>query len=152
LLGSCCDGTLVRWTEIKPEQIERVQLTEGCEYRCVNYSYTGRRFVAAGSKGVVEVYDDDRVKLVSNFAEDKKHKNTVFSAKFFPESESLLHSGGWDRQVKIWDVRTKEQTQVMFGPMTQGDTLDMQSDGFTLVTAGSVGGTSFQTFDLRNLG
>lgn len=151
LLGSCCDGTVLRWTENRPDEAAHIKLTEGCEYRCVNYSYTGRRFVVAGSKGHVEVYDDDIFKLVSCFPDEKKHKNTVFAAKFFPESESLLISGSWDRQVKIWDVRVKGQSQVMYGPMTQGDTLDMQSDGCTILTAGSIGGASFHTYDLRNL-
>lgn len=45
--------------------------------------------------------------------------------------------------MKIWDIRTKSMTQSFYGPMTQGDTLDMQSDSFTIATAGGVGGATF---------
>jgi WD40 repeat protein len=73
MLGSCCDGTVLRWTEYKPEVVEHIKLSEGCEYRCVNYCYTGRRFVVAGSKGSIEVYDEDRLKMINQFPKEKMH-------------------------------------------------------------------------------
>ena len=48
LLGSCCDGSVVRWNSFKVEQLEHVELDGQSQYRSVGYSYSGRRFVVAG--------------------------------------------------------------------------------------------------------
>lgn len=39
------------------------------------------------------------------------HKNKVFVAKFSPLAVNLVYSGGWDRQIKFWDVRTDSIVQ-----------------------------------------
>jgi WD40 repeat protein len=71
---------------------------------------------------------------------EKRHNNVIFSARFQPDSENLIYSGGWDRQVKFWDVRANQQTNCFFGPQVCGDSLDMHKDGRLVVTGGGSGG------------
>jgi WD40 repeat protein len=33
------------------------------------------------------------------------HINRVFAVKFDKEDENLLISGGWDNNIKVWDLR-----------------------------------------------
>lgn len=119
LLGSCCDGTVMRWNSFKADKVEHVTLDGESVYHSVAYSFSGRRFVVAGSNKEVQIYDDDRSKLVCSFSKDleKRHSNVIFTSKFFPESDNLLYSGGWDRNVKFWDVRSNTMTHNLYGPM-----------------------------------
>jgi WD40 repeat protein len=72
LLGSCCDGSVVRWNSYKPDKLDHIQLDGESEYRSLGYSNTGRRFAIAGSKRDVQVYDDERVKLICSFTKEKE--------------------------------------------------------------------------------
>lgn len=49
LLGSCCDGSVVRWNSFKVDKLEHVELDRETEYRSVGFSNSGRRFVVAGN-------------------------------------------------------------------------------------------------------
>ena len=71
---------------------------------------TGRRFAIAGNTRQIEVYDDERLKLITSIPKEKskRHNNVIFSARFQPDSDNLIYSGGWDRQVKFWDVRSNQ--------------------------------------------
>lgn len=75
----------------------------------------------------------------------------IFSAKFQPDSDNLIYSGGWDRQVKFWDIRGNQQTNCFFGPQICGDSIDMQREGRLFVTGGGSGGEGLQIWDLRVL-
>jgi WD40 repeat protein len=52
----------------------------------------------------------------------------------------MLYSGGWDRNVKIWDLRSQSVTHNINGPMISGDSVDMTDDGKTLLTGGGTSG------------
>ena len=151
-IGSCCDGSIIRWNSFKTDKVEHIQLNDKNQYSSVGYSYSGRRFVLAGLLPQIEVYDEDRMKLVYTLSKDKeKHSNKLFTCKFFYESENLLYSGGWDRHVKFWDVRGNKQTHDLFGPQICGDSIDMSKDGHSFVTGGGSGGEGVECWDLRNL-
>ena len=55
--------------------------------------------------------------------------NRVFSLRFKPNDENVLISGGWDDNVRIWDVRTPDECSgIMFGPHICGDGIDIAED------------------------
>lgn len=74
--------------------------------------------MVTGLEHLIEVYDEDRLKLINLLSRDtdKRHTNKIFTSKFFPESENLLFSGGWDRNIKFWDLRGNKLTHNLYGP------------------------------------
>ena len=74
----------------------------------------------------------------------------VFSSKFLPDSDNLVCSAGWDRNVKFWDVRSNSLTHNLQGPQICGESIDVQKDGRIFATGGGAG-EGIQTWDLRNL-
>jgi len=53
------------------------------------------------------------------------HSLRIFSAKFVRDDENLLITGGWDKNVKIWDVRSGEIVRNIVGPFICGDSIDI---------------------------
>lgn len=47
------------------------------------------------------------------------------------EDENLLISGGWDKTIKIWDVRSGEIVRNICGPFVCGDAIDV-NDSYIL--------------------
>ena len=45
--------------------------------------------------------------------------------KFDPSDSNLLLSGGWDKSVMIWDVRTNKPVRRIEGPSVCGDAIDL---------------------------
>ena len=70
LIGSCCDGSIIRWTSLKTDQVDHIKLNADSEYRSCSYSYSGRRFAVAGTGRVVEVYDDLTLKNIAVFSKE----------------------------------------------------------------------------------
>lgn len=59
------------------------------------------------------------------------HSNRVFCAKWDKENTNLIVSGGWDKNVKIWDTRTPVAVRSIVGPYICGDSIDIH-DSFIL--------------------
>lgn len=64
----------------------------------------------------------------------------------------MLYSGGWDREVRFWDVRTN-QLSSSIGNRTSicGDSVDVSSDNRLVATGGGTLGEGVQIWDFRNL-
>lgn len=88
--------------------------------------------------------------MLLNKEKNKCHANKVFTAKFVSGQNNQLYSGGWDKNVKIWDIRAMSVTHNINGPMISGDSVDMAEDGKTLLTGGGTSGEGLQIWDLRN--
>ena len=56
------------------------------------------------------------------------HQNRIFSIKCHPEDENILATAGWDRSVKIYDIRTKGPVASIGGAQISGDSLDIFED------------------------
>lgn len=67
----------------------------------------GSKFVCAGKLPVIEVYDDETMKRIQFVEADDHigHINKIFCAKFDQENPNIIYSGGWDRNLNIWDLR-----------------------------------------------
>jgi len=133
--------------------VQHLKLNEENQYSTIDYSGDGRRFVVAGLKPGIEIWDEERCQMLYVLSKDMtmRHTNKIFTVKYFPQSSNMVYSGGWDCNVKFWDIRAGKLTHNLFGTQTCGDTIDMASDSHTFVTAGGSGGEGIQTWDLRKL-
>ena len=60
------------------------------------------------------------------------HSNRVFCIKWHPKDPNLFYSGGWDKAVLFWDIRTKTATNKRFGYFMGGQAIDIQGDDLLL--------------------
>ena len=102
----------------------------------VDYKPDGTLFATAGSDCCVRVYDEQTRKIKAEFAGggssgESGHTNRVFAVKFDKEDENMLISGGWDNNVKVWDLREPNPVRYIYGPYICGDALDLH-EGYIL--------------------
>ena len=75
----------------------------------VDYNPDGSMFATGGSDTVVRVYDEQtrqlKVALEGGGSGEPGHSNRVFCVKFDQEDPNFVISGGWDNNVKVWDIR-----------------------------------------------
>jgi WD40 repeat protein len=72
--------------------------------------------------------------------QNKVHYNKIFSVKHSTVNPNQIYSGSWDMNVKVWDIRAGKTSHIINGIQTCGDSIDMDSDGTTLVTGGGTSG------------
>ena len=110
LVGVCADGRIVSWTVYSGNKLEHAIMSPDADqsYQAIGYSIDGIRYVAAGDCAAIDIYDELTQKLFHRFAHPKHntHTNKVFVAKFSPMCVNLAYTGGWDKAVKFWDIRT----------------------------------------------
>ena len=100
-----------------------------------DYKSDGLKFLTGGEDGKVRVYDESTRQLSHTLEGGAGglpgHMNRVFCAKFVQEDPNLIVSGGWDKNVKVWDLRTSQCVRSIIGPYIAGDSIDVH-DGFIL--------------------
>lgn len=62
------------------------------------------------------------------------HQNRIFSLKCHPNDNNILVTAGWDRSIKIYDIRDKAPIASIGGSAVSGDSLDIFDD---MVVVGS---------------
>ena len=56
-LGSTLDGSIIRWTPLKGNSVEHIELNRASQYHTID----GRRFVVAGAQPTIDIYDEERM-------------------------------------------------------------------------------------------
>lgn len=60
------------------------------------------------------------------------HDNRIFCLKWNPFDQNLLLSGGWDKAVHFWDIRTRTSVNKLFGFYMGGDAIDFSGNDILL--------------------
>jgi WD40 repeat protein len=65
---------------------------------------------------------------------------------------NLCYTGGWDRAVKFWDIRTDSLSAQINSVQICGDSVDMSKNNMQVVTGGGSMGEGIRLWDMRKLG
>jgi len=102
----------------------------------VDYNPDGTQFCTGGTDCIVRVYDETTrdliVALEGGGSGEPGHSNRVFCTKFCHDEPNIIVSGGWDNNIKFWDIRNPSPIRSIHGPFISGDTIDIH-DGYLLV-------------------
>jgi len=55
------------------------------------------------------------------------HSNRVFCVKYDQDDPNMIASGGWDCNVKIWDIRQGHPVRNIAGPYICGSSIDINN-------------------------
>ena len=80
--------------------------------------------------------------------DDDDSTGRIFSVKFNPENSNSIISGGWDKNINIFDTREGKLSNSIYGPKICGDGLDIKS--FYILST-SWEGKNVQIWDTRTL-
>jgi len=127
------------------------QMREKSPIMCLDFNTEGDKFATAGNDVEVRIYDDEKKALIQTMKSTPKHpghNNRIFSLCFHKEIPNLLASGGWDKTVQFYDLRTGSVTNSIFSGQICGDAIDLKEH--MLLTGAWDEVDQVQIFDIRN--
>ena len=130
-------------------------VNENNSYQTIDYSPDcGKMFVCAGKLPILEVYDEETLKRVVDLEKGASggHCNKILCAKFDSVNPDIIYSGGWDRNVVIWDVRSGKSIGSINGPLICGEAIDSDPRTHMILTGSHTIKEGIQLWDLRSLG
>ena len=126
------------------------------EINCVDYCADGTKFATAGKDMDIKIYDSRsarRLHIIAGYSTPNTlddtggHAQRIFALRFFPGSNDVFITAGWDNNLKIWDCRSPTGVKrIVSGPHLCGDGLDMR--GNQILTASWRSRDGLQTWDL----
>jgi len=138
-LSGSWDGTMRLW-EIASGRTTRRFVGHSKDVLSVAFSVDNRQIVSASR--------DKTVKLWNTLGEckytitDGGHTDWVSCVRFSPNQESpVFISGGWDREVKVWDLQTCTMRTSLAGHTDYVNTVTVSPDG-SLCASGGKDGTA----------
>ena len=102
------DGRVLSWMPEKAHDLDTIYQSEDNYYHTIDQSHDhGSKYVVAGKLPVLEIFDDETNKRIQFYepSDHIGHINKIFCAKFSTDNPNIIYSGGWDRNVIMWDIR-----------------------------------------------
>jgi WD40 repeat protein len=96
---------------------------------CCEISSDGHYYVFAGDKGHLKFGALSKGNPTDlEVGHMGAHKNRVFCLKWNPFDPNMFFSGGWDKTVFVWDIRTKTAVDKIFGVYMGGNAIDINKN------------------------
>ncbi|XP_031563078.1 uncharacterized protein LOC116298688 [Actinia tenebrosa] len=159
LMSTSSDGTITCWDLNGWCTLSTVDEIQN-EISALDFSHDGKIFATAGKDHNVRVYDTETMQMKILFAgaeiteravdldvvkPESGHGRKVFGLKFHPFDDNVFLTGGWDRCLKIWDVRVDQVVRSINGPYICGDGIDIFQDD--ILTASWLNQNALQVWD-----
>ena len=134
IIATNADGGLYHWHTTSGKRLNRIH-DEYNQLLTCDYKPDGLEFLTGGSDNYVRLYDEqtrqEKLCLINGANGEPGHSLRVFCAKFSKENDNVIISGGWDKNIKMWDTRTGAIERNICGPFICGDAIDIH-DGYIL--------------------
>jgi WD40 repeat protein len=150
LLISSSDGLISHWHSTSGKML--YSINEGKNsINSIDYSNDFKKFCTGGKDVKIRLYDDNMKTLISTIKpyDDDDATGRIFCVKFHPENTNTIFSGGWDKNINIFDTREGKLSNTIYGPKICGEGLDIK--GFYILSTGWEKGNQVQIWDTRNL-
>lgn len=159
LITASSDGTMTCWDLETWNVFKKVDEAHN-EISALDFSHDGKIFATAGKDRNIRVYDTSTLQLKLTFggtghldstkdedvfAPEGGHGRKVFALRFHPFDDNIFLTGGWDRCIKVWDVRADQVVRSIHGPYICGDGIDIWED--SVLTASWVAHDALQIWD-----
>ncbi|KAL5477459.1 hypothetical protein EMCRGX_G024259 [Ephydatia muelleri] len=154
LLASYSSGHVRHWHITTGQCLSTIK--EDRETLAAAYSSDYRSFVTVGSDSKVHLYDESSLKLVSTFERSLSsstmdgHASRVFAVRYHPSDPTSFLSAGWDDTIQFWDTRQSHSVRRISGPHICGDSLDIDSDTYDILTGSWSYSDTLQVWDFAS--
>lgn len=152
LLSASSDGFVHRWN-ISPHQPSSSVTVLQTEEELLCLDANDSVFVLGGKDGFLRLYDLHSTSLLHDLSGRVSGPalTSTFSARFHPQDANIMVTGGWDRELRVWDVRSGTETAIMSGPLVCGDSIDIDMHNVLVGAWMQNAHTALQVYDLRHL-
>lgn len=119
------EGVISHWHAASGKMLSRI-VTENVQHLAIDYKADATQFAVASNDATIRIYDEATKACVTLLSNENRsrvgHVSSIFAVKWL--DEITLTSGGWDRNVHFWDIRTGRVEATFLGPNVSGDSID----------------------------
>ena len=120
--------------------------------RCLDIPANGEKFAVGFADGEVQIFDEKTQTLEKTFKSGTSfttgHLDQIHSVVFDKRDHNRIITGGRDKRLLLWDVRTAQCNEMVVGPLILGDTVDIKNN--TIIAGNYDAPGNVQIFDIRN--
>lgn len=132
--------------------LSKFQIEEEKVPRCMDISGKGEKFAIGFADGEVNLYDEstqtfDRV-FRSGTSFTTGHLDQIHSVVFDKSDNNVVLTGGRDKRILLWDVRTSQCSQMVVEPLILGDAVDIRGNNIICGSYDTPG--NVYVYDKRN--
>ncbi|KAM3130452.1 hypothetical protein pb186bvf_017454 [Paramecium bursaria] len=130
LLATYTDGKVIYWHATSNQALYRIQEKDN-QVNCCDFTADGNKFLTAGSDCKIRMYDMSKLSnpcQVMEAGDSAGHTNRIFGLRVNQFEPHTVYSGGWDKTLIRWDLRSKLSTGSIYGPQIYGDAIDIKEN------------------------
>jgi WD40 repeat protein len=148
LITSTCDGSLYHYHITSKKIIHFSQSQVGI--LSLDYSPDGNYYATGCDDSTVQLFDENTKSVLRTYDEESglHHASRVMCVKW--NSPTTFWTGGWDKNVIMWDVRSKKSVKHLNGVKICGESIDFV--GNRMVTGEYEVEKQVKIWDIRTMG
>jgi WD40 repeat protein len=148
VLSATCDGGMYHYHVSSGKIIHFSQISAGI--LSLDYSEDGQFYAIGCDDSSIQVFDENTKTTIASFNEEcgLHHTSRVMCLKW--SSRSTFWTGGWDKMVILWDIRTKKSIRHLNDLKLCGEAIDFVDN--RMITGQYEIENQVKMWDLRTFG